>query len=99
MGHQIIEKYFKIKQIWLKSSTDLGRSTKIQFLGGIGYNTTLFPDDLLCVSKENILVVPGKIEFLALLVPNKWKKDSVRRIRAIFEWQAPEGCRLKTYVR
>ena len=91
MGHQIIEKYFKIKQIWLKSSTDLGRSTKIQFLGGIGYNTTLFPDDLLCVSKENILVVPGKIEFLALLVPNKWK-DSVRRIRAIFEWRAPEGC-------
>ena len=99
VGHQLHEKYFKIKQIWLKSSTDLGRSTKIQFLGGIGYNTTMFPDDLLCFSKENILVVPGKNWISSAFRPNKWKRNSVRRICAIFEGRAPEGCWLKTYVR
>ena len=32
VGHQLHEKYFKIKQIWLKLSTDLSRSTKIQLI-------------------------------------------------------------------
>lgn len=58
------------------------------------YNTTLFPDDLLCFSKENILVVPRKkIEFPALLDQTNEKNKCVEYVQFLgVDWKHFRWC-------